>query len=134
MSSGPGSAGGWRMGTVQFITGCLCCSFLTLFCSSTGHFSRVQSFRNRMIQCGFPVESQVLPANLYQYEFPMRSQPSLGIHLLQQRVFHGLRVDLCSPVDLYRLQGDRCLTMLCTTEATPVVPTWPNPCHINTVH
>lgn len=103
ISSGPESAGGWGMWwTVQFFTGCLCFSFLLtlFFCSSTDHFNRILSFRNRRIQCGFPVGSQALPANLYQYELPMGSQPSLGIHVLQQGVFHELEVDLCSIVGL----------------------------------
>jgi len=34
--------------------------------SSVGHFHEVQSFRNRPLQCGSPIGSQALPANLLQ--------------------------------------------------------------------
>lgn len=59
---------------------------------------RVQSFRKRLLQCGFPKGSQILPANLHQpgvlfpqvlpracsrTGFPLGSQPPLGTHLLQ---------------------------------------------------
>jgi len=36
----------------------------------------------------------------------MGSQYPSGIHLLRRGVLHGLRVDICSTVDLYGLQGD----------------------------
>jgi len=36
-------------------------------CSSVGPFHGVQSFRNRLLQCGLPMGSQVLPANLLQH-------------------------------------------------------------------
>ena len=35
--------------------------------SSMGPFDRVQSFRNRLLQCGSPRGSQVLPTNLLQH-------------------------------------------------------------------
>jgi len=35
-------------------------------CSSMGHFHRVQSFRNRMLQCGSAMGPQILPANLHE--------------------------------------------------------------------
>ena len=93
-------------------------------CSSVGPFHRVQSFRNRLLQCGSPTGSQVLPANLLQcgllslhratgparsllqHWLPMGSQPPLGIHLLWRGVLHRLQVDICSTVNLHGLQGD----------------------------
>ena len=58
-------------------------------CPSVGPFHTVQSFRNRLLQRGSPMGSQVLPANL-----------------LQRGVFHGLQMDICSTMNLYGLQGD----------------------------
>lgn len=37
-----------------------------------------------------------------------------GLHLLWLGLCHRLQVDLCSPVVLYGLQGDSCLTMVVT--------------------
>jgi len=70
-------------GCGQFITRRLCCSFLLTLCpcssmdlshrrqfcmncSNVGPFHEVQSFRNRLLQCGSPTGSQALPANLLQ--------------------------------------------------------------------
>ncbi|KAK4822676.1 hypothetical protein QYF61_019043 [Mycteria americana] len=95
-------------------------------CSSMGPFHGVQSFRNRLLQRGSPMGSQVLPVNLLQHGFlspqvhrptgparsllqhglPMGSQPPSGIHLLRQGVLHGLQVDICSTVNLHGPQGD----------------------------
>jgi len=36
-------------------------------CSSVGPFNKVPYFRNRLLQCGSPTGSQVLPANLLQH-------------------------------------------------------------------
>jgi len=86
-------------------------------CSRVGPFHEVQSFRNRLLQCGFPMGSQALPANLLRcgllsprvhgkHGFPMGSQPPLGICLLQHGVLHGLQAGICSTMDLHGLQGD----------------------------
>jgi len=79
-------------GDSQFTTRCLCRSFLLrgrtphtlplLQCEGYSHrrqfstnFSNVstshwlQSFRNRLLQCGFPMVSQALPAKLLQHGF-----------------------------------------------------------------
>lgn len=78
--------------------------FLTK-CSIMCPFHRVQSIRNRLLHCGSPTGSHILPTNLQvllftgparsllQAQLPRGSQP-LGIHLLQQGI---LQVDLCSP-------------------------------------
>jgi len=92
---------------------------------SPGPSHEVQSFRNRLLQHGSPMGSQVLPANLLQHGLhslhgatdpvrsllqhglPKGSQPPLGhIHLLWNGVLQGLQVDICSTVDLNGLQGD----------------------------
>jgi len=44
--------------------------------------------------------------SLIQCGLPMGSQPPSGIQLLRCGVFHRLRVDLCSTMDLHGLQGD----------------------------
>jgi len=75
-------------------------------CSSVGAFHRVQSFRNRLLQCGSPTGSQVLPANLLQPGLSTESQPPSGIHLLWRAILHGLQVDICSTMDLHGLQWD----------------------------
>lgn len=83
---------------------CLCSSFLprvrlpTLFpCSRVWFFPwdivlhellQYESFPWAAVYCellqlGFPMESQVLLANLLQREFPMESQPPSGIHKFQ---------------------------------------------------
>jgi len=92
-------------------------------CLSVGSFHRVQSFRNRLLQCRSPMGSQVLPANLLQRGLLSprghRScqEPAPGrafhgvtdsfrpIHLLWSVVLHGLQVDICSTMDLHGLQG-----------------------------
>ena len=93
-------------------------------CSSMGHSHGAQSFRNRLLQRGFPIELQVLPINLLQHGLlslhrstgPGRSllqhgllagsQPPSGTHLLQYGVLNRLQVDVCSTMDLHELQGD----------------------------
>ncbi|KAK4810770.1 hypothetical protein QYF61_007744, partial [Mycteria americana] len=92
-------------------------------CSSAGPFHGVQSFRNRLLQCGSPTGSQVLPANLLQHGLLcMRLQVLPGAyastgfqgitasfkrtHLLWRGDLHRLQVDICSTVDLHGLQGD----------------------------
>ncbi|KAK4827365.1 hypothetical protein QYF61_017303 [Mycteria americana] len=93
-------------------------------CSSVGPFHGVQSFRNRLLQRGSPMGSQVLPANLLQRgllspwgprscQEPAPVQASHGvtasfgcIHLLWCGVLHGLQVDISSTITLYGRQGD----------------------------
>jgi len=74
-------------------------------CSSTGPFHGVQSFRNRLLQYGSLMGSQVLPVNLLQCGLPKGSQPPSGIPLLWCGVLPGLQVEICSTVDLRGLQG-----------------------------
>jgi len=92
-------------------------------CSTVVPFHGVQSFRNRLLQCGSLRGSQVLPANLLQCGLfspcvhrpcwePAQVQNSHGvtasfgcIHLLCRGVFPGLQVKICSITDLHGLQG-----------------------------
>lgn len=77
-------------------------------CFSVGPFHNVQSFRNRLIQCGFPMNSQMLPENLLQLgvSFSVETQEPAPepvshhdkasfkqIHLLQCGILHGLGSD-----------------------------------------
>ncbi|KAK4832711.1 hypothetical protein QYF61_025172 [Mycteria americana] len=93
-------------------------------CSSVGPFRGVQSCRNRLLQRGSPMGSQVLPANLLQHgllspwvhsscqepapaQASHRVTASFGcIHLLWRGVLPGLQVDICSTVNLHGLQVD----------------------------
>jgi len=93
-------------------------------CPSVGPSHRVQSFRNRLLQRGSPVGSQVLPANLLQRgllsPWVRRSwqepAPSWAFHRVTSSFrhppapawgpFYGLQVDICSTVDLHGLQGN----------------------------
>ena len=93
-------------------------------CYTVGPSRWVQFFRNRLLQCGSPAWSQVLPANLlrhglvspwlhrsWQEPAPARAShrvtASFGcIHLLQCGVLQGLHVDICSTIDIHELQGD----------------------------
>jgi len=91
-------------------------------CPSVGPFHRVQPFRNRLVQYGSPMGSQVLPANLLQRmvltlhrstgparillqcEISMGSQSPSGIHLLWHGVLRWLQVEICSTMDPHGLQ------------------------------
>jgi len=93
-------------------------------CSTVGPFHRLQPFRNRLLQCGSTMGSQVLPASLLWggilflhgstgparslllHELPMGSQPPSGTHLLRCGVLCALQVEICSTVDLHGLQVD----------------------------
>jgi len=93
-------------------------------CSSVGPSHGAQSFRNRLLQCGSPMGSQVLPANLLWRGLlcprvhgtcqepasvwaPHRVVASFGHPpALVWGPFHGLQVDISSTVDLHRLQQD----------------------------
>jgi len=92
--------------------------------SSMGSSHGVQSFRNRLLQSGSLVGSQVLPANLLQRGLlspwghrscqeptpvwaPHEVTASCGdIHLFRCGVLRGLQVDICSTMDRHGLQGD----------------------------
>ena len=94
-------------------------------CSNVSPSYEVQSFRNRLLQHGSPLGSQALPANLlwhgllspwvcrsWKEPAPARDSPR-GHSLLQASPpalawgpFHGLKVDICSAVDLHGLQGE----------------------------
>jgi len=91
---------------------------------SVGPSHGVQSFRNRLLQRGFPMGSQALPANLLWCgllsPWVCRScqEPALvwaphGVAAsfrhppaVAWALFHRLQVDICSTVDLPGLQGD----------------------------
>ena len=74
-------------------------------CSNVSPFHGVQSaVKNRLLWRGSPVGSQVLPEDLLQHGLPIGSQPPSGIHLLRSGVLHGLQVNICSTMDLRRLQ------------------------------
>jgi len=93
-------------------------------CSSMGLPHGVQSLRNRLLRHASPTRSQALPVNLFQrgllslhgatgptssllqHRLRTGSQPPSGTHLLRRGVLHGLQVDICSTIDLHRLQGD----------------------------
>jgi len=51
-------------------------------------------------------ESQVLPGSYSSKDFPQSHSLLSGIHLLRPGILHRLQVDLCSTVDLHRMQGD----------------------------
>jgi len=88
-------------------------------CSSVGPSHGVQSFRKRLLQCGSPTGSQILPSNLLQRGLlflhgatdtarslirvttSFRHPPALVFGTL-----HVLQVDICSTMDLHGLQGD----------------------------
>jgi len=90
-------------------------------CPSVGPVHGLQSCRKGLLQCGGP---PALPAKLLQHGLlshhgptgparsllqrglSMGSQPALGIHLLRHGVLHGLQVEICSTMDLHRLQWD----------------------------
>ena len=95
---------------------------LLMNCSNVSLFHEVPSFRNRLLQRGSYMDSQVLPANLLHHwllsPWGNRSwqEPAPGwashritapighMHLLQCGGLHGLHVDICSTVDLCGLQ------------------------------
>ena len=92
-------------------------------CSSIGLFHGVQSFRNRQLQCGSPMRSQVLPQNLLLHG-PLSIGHAPARNLLQLRLsmscscLQGVftcswvgsstvySVDVCSTVVFHGLQGD----------------------------
>jgi len=118
----------------------LCCSSLhTLFpcssmvfsheiksfanCSNMGPLHRVQSFRNRLLQCGSPMGRSSCQEPTPAWAFHRLQQlPSGYLHLPQCGVLHRLQVDICSTIvlpgppgdnllhhgRLYRLQGNLC--------------------------
>jgi len=85
---------------------------------------RVQSFRNRLLQCGSPTGSQALPANLlrrgllspwvrrsWQEPVPARAPHRVIASFRHLPApawgpFHGIQVDIFSTVHLHGLQGD----------------------------
>jgi len=90
-----------------------------------GSFHGVQSFRNRLLQCGSPMGSQALLANLLQcgllspwvhrpartllqHGLPTGSQLPSGIHLLCCGASMGCRDRLPHHGLLHRLQGNPC--------------------------
>ena len=100
-------------------------------CSNVGPFHGVQSFRNRLLPCGSPTGSQVLPANLLQHGLlslhgstgparsllqhglPTGSQSLLGIQLLQSGVLSmGYRWIPAPPWTSMGWRGTACLTVV----------------------
>jgi len=93
-------------------------------CPRVGPFHGVQSFRNRLLQCGSPTGSQALPANLLQHgilspqvrrpwQEPTPSWAPPGVTASFRRPpalawgpLHGLQVEICSTMDLHGLQGN----------------------------
>jgi len=103
-------------------------------CSSTGASHEVQSFRNRLLVCGFPPGSKVLPANLLQYgllskgparsllqhRLSMRSQPPFGVSTCSSMGSSmGCRGTAC-PTMVF-IMGCRGISAL-PPEATPPLP------------
>jgi len=94
-------------------------------CPSVSPSHRLQSFRNRLLQCGTPTGSQALPANLFQcgllflwshrsWQEPATAQAFHGVTASFRHPpapawgpYHGLQVDICSTVDLHGLQGNK---------------------------
>jgi len=95
-----------------------------LYPESVGPSHGVQSFRNSLLQHGFPTGSQVLPANLLQRwllspqvrrscQEPGPVQAPHGVTASFGHPpapawgpFHRLQVDMCYTMDLHGLQGD----------------------------
>jgi len=93
-------------------------------CPSMGPSRGVQSFRNRLLQCGSPTGSQAQPANLLRHGFlsprvcrswqePAPAQAPHGFSASFRHPpaplwspFQGVQVDICSTMDLHGLQGD----------------------------
>jgi len=84
------------------------------------NFSKLESFRNRLLQRGSPTGSQALPANLLlspqvrrSWQEPAPAQAPHGVTASFRHPpapawcpFHGLQVKICSTVHLPGLQGD----------------------------
>jgi len=102
--------------------------------SSMGPFHGVQYFKNRLFQCRSPTGSQALLTHLLwhgllslhgstgpgksllQHRLPIRSQPPLGIHLLQHGVpSTGCRWISAPPWTSMGCRGRACLTMVFIT-------------------
>ena len=104
--------------------------------SSTNYSNMSPSHRlqfHELLQCGSLPQGAVLPANLLQrgllslwghrscqepapVQASHRVTASFGhIHLLRHGILHGLQVDICSTINLHRLQGTACPTMVFTT-------------------
>jgi len=92
-------------------------------CSSVGPFCGVQSFSRRLLQCGSPMVSQVLPENMLLqgllsmgHSSSHEPPPACALHRVTDsfRVHSpppagssiGCSMDICSIVDLHGLQGD----------------------------
>lgn len=101
-------------------------------CSSAGPFYRLKSFRNRLLQRGFPLGSQLLPANLlkhglffqgahraYQefgeHRLPMGSQPPAASTCSSMRSFRGCRWASAPLWTSMVLRGTSCFTMVYST-------------------
>jgi len=82
------------------------CSPSRTECSSVGPPWGHKFFQQTCSAVGSSVHGSTGPArSLLQHGLPTGSLASLGIHLLQCGVLHGLQADICSTVDLYGLQG-----------------------------
>ena len=81
-------------------------------CSSVGPFHRVQSFRNRLLQHGFPTGSQ----------------SPLGIHLLQRGVLHRLQWISAPLWTSLGCRGRACLTIVFTMSCRGISALVPGAC------
>ncbi|KAK4825359.1 hypothetical protein QYF61_026878 [Mycteria americana] len=76
-------------------------------CSSVGPPWGHKSCQQTCSSMGSSLHGSRGPArSLLQCGLPTGSQPPSGIHLLWRGVLHGLQVDICSTMDLHRLQED----------------------------
>jgi len=78
-------------------------------CSNKGTFHGVQSFRHKLLQCGYAMGHSSCQDTASAWALHRLQLPSGHVHLLWCGFFHGLQVDICSAVDFHRLQGDNLL-------------------------
>lgn len=95
-------------------------------CSIVGPIHRLETFSDKMLQCGSPTQDHTSCPHVFQCRllspwsrssFPSVAFPGghslfSGIHLPHHGVPTGLRENLCSP--FHGLLGHSCLTMVCT--------------------
>jgi len=114
----------WRQFSTNFSDVCpypSCGLQFFMNCSSMSPFHRLQSFRNRLLQCGSHTRPQILPANLFQHGLlslhrstgparsllqhglPIGSQPLLGTSTCSNT--ESTTSEICSTMDLHMLQG-----------------------------